>query len=93
MSKIYSVCVYDLDKERCAREEKLLEQVLAQKGLPHIIAISNYGRGYISRAGIEDRLPAIEIGGQYWCRKPGEELTAEGIGSLLDMFIANGILS
>ncbi len=92
MAKINSICVCDLDQARCLRQEKALENALAQRGLEKIVAISNYGRGYISRAGIEDSLPSLEIEGRYWCRKPDEELTEETIGNLLDAFIAKGII-
>ncbi len=87
------VIILDDNKERCLREEAALEKAIEARGI-YAVGISNYGKGHISRSGVdEEKLPCIEIEGLYYYPpRPQEELTYERLCRFLDTIAHKGIL-
>lgn len=85
------ICILDNEKERCLREERALDVVIALKGLA-VSGISNYGANYLARTGVEV-FPAIEVDGVYFYPKQGgQELTEAMLGDFLDMLVRKKII-
>lgn len=87
------IIILDDDKERCLREEAALEKAVEDRGI-YAVGISNYGKGHISRSGVDEaKLPCIEIEGLYYYPpRPQEELTYERLCRFLDTLAHKGIL-
>lgn len=85
------ICILDDNKERCLREEKTLDKVIADKGLP-VSGIANYGANYLARTGLES-FPAIEVDGVYFTpKKDTEELDYAVLSDFLDMLVRKGVI-
>ena len=85
------ICILDMDRERCIREEKALEQAIADKKID-VVGCANFGPNHIARTGLaEEQLPAIDLDGTYFIHKGEEkELTYERICDFLDMLVRRG---
>ncbi|MDL2306980.1 hypothetical protein LJC48_02985 [Desulfovibrio sp. OttesenSCG-928-C06] len=85
------ICILDMDKERCIREEKALEQAIADKKID-VTGCANFGPNHIARTGLEEeQLPAIDLDGVYFTHKGDEkELTYEKLCDFLDMLVRRG---
>jgi len=85
------ICILDDDKERCLREEKTLDRVIADKKLP-VSGISNYGANHLARTGLE-QFPAIEVDGVFFNPKEiGKELDYTMLSDFLDMLVRKKII-
>lgn len=85
------ICILDDDKERCLREEKTLDAVIAAKRLP-VSGISNYGANHLARTGLE-QFPAIEVDGVFFTPKEmGKELDYTMLSDFLDMLVRKNII-
>ncbi len=85
------ICILDDDKERCLREESALDELIKGRKL-NAMGISNFGTCHIARCGMEGRVPAIDVDGNCFVRKIGEELTPEILGEFLDMLVRRGVI-
>lgn len=86
------ICIMDLEKDRCLREEKALENVVRDRGL-NVIATASYGEGHITRSGCEGPYPTIEVEGLFFHGpNPGEELTEAMLHNFMDMLIRKGLI-
>lgn len=86
------ICILDDDKERCLREEKTLDRVIADKRFP-VSGIANYGANHLARTGLSV-FPAIDVDGVYFTPKhPGKELDYDILSDFLDMLVRKGIIS
>lgn len=85
------ICILDDDKERCLREEKILDKVIADKKLP-VSGISNYGPNHLARTGLPS-FPAIDVDGVYFTPKSaGKELDYDTLSGFLDMLVRKNII-
>ena len=84
------ICILDNDKERCLREEKLLDELIREKRLA-VSGIANYGGNYLARTGLE-RFPAVEVDGVYFTPGQEGELTRDRLNSFLDMLLHKGVI-
>lgn len=85
------ICILDDDKERCLREEKTLDAVIAAKKLP-VGGIANYGANHLARTGLS-AFPAIDVDGVYFTPKEqGKELDFQTLSEFLDMLVRKGVV-
>lgn len=94
MRRKLNVCILDTDKQRCCREEKVLEEAIAIKNLQSKVAgTANYGEGHIQRSGYRGTFPVIDVEGKIFTHaRAEEEFTLEVLCDFLDMLIRRKII-
>lgn len=86
------ICILDTDKERCLRQEKTLDAVIADKRLP-VCGISNFGANHIARTGVTS-FPSIDVDGLYFTPKETDkELDYAMLADFLDMLVRKGVIT
>ena len=86
------ICILEDDKQRCLREEKVLDAVIAAKRLP-VTGISNYGANHLARTGLSE-FPVIEVDGVFFTPKEkGKELDYDMLSDFLDMLVRKNIIA
>lgn len=86
------ICILDDDRERCLRQEKVLDKVIADKKLL-VSGISNYGANHLARTGLSS-FPAIDVDGVYFTPKlEVQELDYATLSDFLDMLVRKNVIA
>ncbi len=81
--------VWDNDTARIQRTCATLDVVMRKMKLPGQVTV-NCEPPQLSRQNLGNRYPSLEICNEFWCRKPGEDLTVEQLEELFTMMLATG---
>jgi hypothetical protein len=83
---VLKIVIWDNDPRRIAEIDRNLQTAAAELGLK-VLILSNAEPPSIARENLLDRLPALEIAGSHWSRRPGHAFSRQDCVSLLSKFI------
>lgn len=83
-----TIIIWDDMAKRARESERALSQALREVGLKIPITV-NSEAPLISRNGLWDRLPVLEIKGDHWSLNPGHAFTKQQLVKLLESLFAN----
>lgn len=79
------ITIWDNDAQRIAEIDRNLHFSLAELKIQGLI-LSNSDPPLLARENLLDRLPVLEIAGNYWSKKAGEVFSKDECISLLSKF-------
>ncbi len=88
MAHTLKIVVLDHQLDRMQECEQAVQQAVRELGLKAEVTMVSEPP-YLARLDVWDRLPALEIDGMIWSRRPGEAFTSSEIAGLLRKHYVN----